>query len=127
MALYLDRNPQVLWWYRNLVGPENFSVQGYRRHPIYPDFVVQESKNAKPVARVLVLESKGKHLKGNEDTEYKRAVAGYFDQTGRKVLWQKLAEEFENHKFRFQILDEGEYADRDWREDLKAMLERVGP
>ncbi len=123
VALFLDKHPQVLWWYRNLVGPENFSIQGYRRNPIYPDFVVQEGKDAKPVARVLVLESKGKHLKGSEDTNYKRSVAGFFEQAGRKVPWQKLAEEFESHEFRFQILDEGEYADRDWRDDLKGLLE----
>jgi type III restriction enzyme len=124
VALFLDAHPQVLWWYRNLVGPENFSVQGYRRNPIYPDFVVQEGKAAKAVARVLVLESKGKHLKGSEDTKYKRSVADYFNKTGRRVPWQKLAEEFEDNTFRFQILDEGEYADRDWRDELRRLLEQ---
>jgi len=113
----------VLWWYRNLVGPENFAVQGYRRHPIYPDFVVQEGKDALPIAKVLVLEGKGKHLKGNEDTSYKRSVADYFEKTGRKVPWQQLGEESESHQFRFQVLDEGDYADRDWREALKQLLE----
>ena len=39
VALYLDRHPEVLWWYRNLVGAECFSIQGYRRNKIYPDFV----------------------------------------------------------------------------------------
>src|SRR5439155_16515632 len=31
VALYLDNRPEVLWWYRNLVGPANFAIQGYRR------------------------------------------------------------------------------------------------
>ena len=75
------------------------------------------------MAQVLVLESKGKHLKGNEDTNYKRSVADYFERAGRKVTWQQLGEEFEDHTFRFQILDEGEYADRDWRDDLRKLLE----
>jgi type III restriction enzyme len=100
-------------------------VQGYRRNPIYPDFVVQKSKNAKPIARVLVLDSKGKHLKGNEDTNYKRSVANFFEKAGRKVLWQKLGEEFDNHQFRFQILDEGDYTDRDWRHELKQLLDEA--
>jgi type III restriction enzyme len=126
VALFLDAQPQVLWWYRNLVGPENFSIQGYRRNLIYPDFLVQEGRATKPIARVLVLESKGKHLKGSEDTNYKRSVADYFAKAGRKVLWQKLGEEFENHQFRFQILDEGDYADRDWRDELKRLLEESG-
>src|SRR3990170_4384287 len=74
VALYLDKHPEVLWWYRNLVGAQCFSIQGYQRNKIYPDFVVQQGHNKKPVATVVVVESKGKHLKGNEDTNYKRKV-----------------------------------------------------
>ena len=66
---------------------------------------------------------KGKHLKGNEDTNYKRKVANYFEKVGHKVPWQKLAEDFQDETFRFQVLDEGEYTDRDWRDDLKKLLE----
>jgi type III restriction enzyme len=123
VALYLDTKPQVLWWYRNLVGPEHFSIQGYKQNRIYPDFVVQQGHNKKPIASVLVVESKGKHLKGNEDTNYKRSIADYFGKVGHKVSWQKLAEDFLDHRFRVQVLDEGEYADRDWRDELKKQLE----
>ena len=123
VALYLDRHPEVLWWYRNLIGPQYFSIQGYRRGKIYPDFVVQQGHNKKPVASVVVVESKGKHLKGNEDTNYKRKVASYFQKVGYKVSWQKLAKDFEDETFRVQVLDEGEYTDRDWRDDLRNLLE----
>lgn len=123
VALYLDNHPQVLWWYRNLVGPQNFSVQGYKRNRVYPDFVVQQGRDKKPVASVVVVESKGKHLKGNEDTNYKRSVASYFGKIGRRVSWQKLGKDFQDETFRFQVLDEGEYEDRDWRDDLKKFLE----
>ena len=75
---------------------------------------------------VVVVESKGKHLKGNEDTNYKRKVANYFEKVGQKVPWQKLAEGFQDETFRFQVLDEGEYTDRDWRDDLKKLLESGG-
>ena len=37
--------------------------------------------------------------------------------------WQKLVEDFRDETFRFQVLDEGEYADRDWQDDLKKLLE----
>lgn len=47
----------------------------------------------------------------------------YSIRVGRKVPWQKLAVDFQDDTFRFQVLDEGEYADRDWREDLKKLLE----
>ncbi|KRT71867.1 MAG: type III restriction protein res subunit [Candidatus Rokubacteria bacterium CSP1-6] len=85
----------------------------------------QQGTNKRPIASVVVVESKGKHLKGNEDTNYKRAVAEYFGKIGRKVSWQKLGEEFHDQTFRFQILDEGEYEDRDWRDDLKKLLEEA--
>jgi type III restriction enzyme len=123
VALVLDRHPQVLWWYRNLVGAENFAIQGFRRDRIRPDFLVQEGQQKKPVARVLVLETKGKHLKANEDTNYKRRLASYFQKAGTKVSWQQLGEGFESQQFRFQILDEGDYEDKDWRDELKRLLE----
>ena len=84
--------------------------------------MVQQGHNKKPVASVVVVESKGKHLKRNEDTTYKRTVGSYFQKVGQKVPWQKLAEDFRDETFRFQVLDEGEYADRDWRDDLKKLL-----
>jgi len=40
-----------------------------------------------------------------------------------EVSWQKLAEDFEDEIFCFQVLDEREYTDRGWRDDLKKLLE----
>jgi hypothetical protein len=42
---------------------------------------------------------------------------------GQKVPWQEFARDFQDETFRFQVLDEGEYKDRDWRDDLKMLLE----
>jgi len=123
VALYLDNRPEVLWWYRNIVGRDEFSIQGYKRYRIRPDFVVQQGEGEAPKPTVLVVESKGKQLKGNLDTEYKRHVADYFTKIGQEVTWQELGEGFEKHCFRFQILDQGDYADRDWRDDLNRMLQ----
>jgi type III restriction enzyme len=124
VALALDRNAKVLWWYRNLVGQSQFAIQGYRRNPIYPDFVVQKgNQSKKPIPEVLVVESKGRHLKGSEDTNYKRELARLFEETGTRVTWQELGEGFRDRKFRFQILDEGEYQDQDWHDDLKRILD----
>ena len=46
----------------------------------------------------------------------------YYHPTGPHI-WQKLAGDFEEETFRFQVLDEGENPDRDWRDDLKRPLE----
>lgn len=122
VALFLDHHPQVLWWYRNLVGSQHFAIQGYRRNRVYPDFVVQQGKEAKPTATVIVVESKGKHLEGNPDTNYKRSVANYFEKVGRKVPWQKLAKDFKDEQFRFQVLDEGDANAKDWKDTLRQVL-----
>jgi hypothetical protein len=42
-------------------------------------------------------------------------VADYFEKTARKVKWQELGAEFEDHRFRFQILEN----------DLKRLLEEA--
>jgi type III restriction enzyme len=125
IALCLDSNADVLWWYRNLVGPEHFAVQGYKRHRIRPDFVVQSGTKERPEHRVIVIESKGAHLQGNLDTEYKRKVAGYFEKVGKKVTWQQLGEDFKDHVFRFQILDEAQELGRDWKDELRELLASV--
>jgi hypothetical protein len=62
---------------------------------------------------------------GNEDTNYKRSVGEYFGKVGRRVSWQKLGKDFHDQTFRFHVLDEGEYEDRDWRDDLKTLLEEA--
>ncbi len=122
VALVLDRDEQVLWWYRNRVGPENFMIQGPHRNKIYPDFVVQGECEGRTFHRVWVVESKGQHLEGNPDTAYKRDVASYFDKAGKQVTWQQLGEDFKDHVFRFQVLDEAMNFGRDWKDELHDML-----
>jgi hypothetical protein len=84
--------------------------------------VVQQTYEGKPCHRVLVIESKGKHLDRNPDTTYKRNVAGYFDRVGKKVTWQQLGKGFKDHMFRFQVLDEAQPFGRDWRDELRDIL-----
>ncbi len=122
VALVLDRHEKVLWWYRNIVGKEHFAIQGYRKNQIHPDFVVQSGTIQRPLHQVLVIESKGKHLEKSPDTMYKRDVAGYFEKVGKRVSWQQLGEDFQDHMFRFQILDEAQEYGRDWKDELRAIL-----
>jgi type III restriction enzyme len=123
IALCLDKDADVLWWYRNRVGQDNFVIQGYKRERIYPDFVVQRRINGVPLHYVMVLESKGAHLESNPDTTYKRKVAGYFNQAGQCVTWQKLGEDFKEHQFCFQVLDEAQPDGREWKDVLNRLIE----
>jgi len=120
VALVIDRHPEVLWWYRNKVGAENFYVQGFKKGRIYPDFVTQNGRDEKPIARVVVIESKGQHLEGNRDTTYKKKIADRFEEVGRKVSWQELGEGFDKQQFRFQVIDEGVF--ENWRDKLGEIL-----
>ena len=72
IAVYLDGENVLKWWHRN-VARSHYSVQGWRREKIYPDFIFA-SQSGESGDRLVVLEMKGKHLAGNDDTEYKAAV-----------------------------------------------------
>lgn len=72
IAVYLDGENALKWWHRN-VARSHYSVQGWRREKVYPDFIFAVQHGQKD-SRLVVLEMKGKHLAGNDDTEYKKAV-----------------------------------------------------
>ena len=70
-ACYLDGKNAVSWWHRN-VAKSQYGLQGWKRNKIYPDFVFLKTQNdGKPV--LVVMETKGAHLK-NEDTDYKKRL-----------------------------------------------------
>jgi len=72
IAVYLDGEAALGWWHRN-VARNHYSVQGWRREKVYPDFIFAMQRG-EVANRLVVLEMKGQHLSGNPDTEYKKAV-----------------------------------------------------
>ena len=105
VALCLDRDKQVLWWYRNRVGRDQFAIEGYRQARTFPDFVVQHAAaDGGPDRRITVVETKGRHLLGNPDTDYKRNVARVYSEVGREVTWQQLSDDLGEHTVTFHIL-----------------------
>ena len=72
VACYLDSQAALQWWHRN-VAKAQYGLQGWKRNKVYPDFVFAkvsgEGQNT-----VVVLETKGLHLKGSDDTQYKQAL-----------------------------------------------------
>jgi type III restriction enzyme len=72
VAVYLDGDSALTWWHRN-VARSQYALQGWRREKIYPDFIFAVEKDG-GAQRIAVLETKGDHLAGNVETEYKRAV-----------------------------------------------------
>lgn len=84
VACYVDLQPAVRWWHRN-VARAQYGLQGWKRHKVYPDFVFARLAGADGV-RVVVLETKGEHLAGSADTAYKtellrRLTAAFEDRS----------------------------------------------
>lgn len=72
IAVYLDAEKALTWWHRN-VARSHYAISGWRRNKVYPDFIFAVKHDDARHAMV-VLEMKGQHLAGNDDTEYKKAV-----------------------------------------------------
>ena len=73
-ASYLDKGQAIEWWHRVAARQrEGYFLQGWRKDRIWPDFLAV-SKSAGGERRLLVYETKGKHLVGNDDSVYKEKV-----------------------------------------------------
>ena len=89
-ARYLDEFTALNWWYRVAARQRReYHLRGWRQERIYPDFVAMAGETeGKP--HLLVFETKGEHLKGNPDTEYKQrvmdALEGAFNGVGLSIV-----------------------------------------
>lgn len=106
IALCLEKQEKLLWWYRNLVSKDYYSIQGWHKHKIYADFVAtkKSESDSNDYGVIYVLEAKGNHL-DNPDTLYKREV---FDLCN-KLSWEEFSKEFPDKKVHFQVIFENEW------------------
>jgi type III restriction enzyme len=118
VAIYLDEQEKLLWWYRNM-SRQDYHIQGWKKNKIYPDFVAANKSKTKKedYDTVFVLETKGIHLK-NEDTKYKQDVFTLCNELGAKKAWKELFDEFPDHDFEFQVVFEDE-----WQNKINAMMQ----
>lgn len=70
VAHYIDEGKAIKWWHR-VVARQEYGLQGWRKHLVYPDFVALISKEKD---QSIILETKGNHLAGNDDTNYKKQL-----------------------------------------------------
>ena len=69
-AFNLEKNKAILWWHKITERqPMEYFVQGWKQGRVYPDFIAFNNNN-----EYLVIETKGSHLKGNVDTNYKEKL-----------------------------------------------------
>jgi type III restriction enzyme len=73
-AWYLDGKDCVHWWHRIAVSQASYGLQGWQKNRVYPDLLACIHAAGEGKFRFTVLETKGGHLKGNDDTAYKQKL-----------------------------------------------------
>lgn len=79
VAWYLEDQTQLYFWWRN-IPRTGYSLQGWQKNRIFPDFVFSTDNDDNDNFKVFVVETKGIHLKNNDDTKYKEAIFSMADQ-----------------------------------------------
>ena len=72
-ACYLDEEKALVWWHRNVAKTGQYSLQGWRKQKIYPDFIFAVKRQG-TANKLVCIETKGDQLEGNLDTTYKRKL-----------------------------------------------------
>lgn len=119
VAWYLETQRHLFFWYRNR-SRHDYAIQGWREHKIYPDFIFTAGDKAQvgDYDRVYIVETKGKHLMGNDDTEYKQKVFSICNREAQSRSWTELGLQMKDKVLRFEVLPEDE-----WQTKLNEILE----
>lgn len=111
-ALYLDSNDSIYWWHK-IAARQQYFIQGWRRHRVYPDFIACRKDDNK----YLILETKGIHLQGNEDTSYKKGLLKILEATYETALERGEMKTVGENPATFRILLESS-----WKSEMNEML-----
>jgi type III restriction enzyme len=114
VAWFLEDQSKLLFWYRNR-SRTDYSIQGWRKNKIYPDFIASVDQNDKPVDfdRIFVIETKGEHLVGSDDSEYKKRVFSLCNKLARPESWSVLGLELPEKRVSFHMIEQTQ-----WRQML---------
>ncbi len=120
VATYLDDQEQMLlFWYRNR-SKRDYAVQGWKRSRIFADFIftAKADDSAEEFDRVFVIETKGLHLKKNQDTDYKRSIFAICNSCATQKTWSAFVPAMRSSLMRFDVVDQEE-----WQKRLNGMLQ----
>lgn len=71
VACYLDGQQAITWWHRN-IAKRHYSLQGWRKQRVYPDFIFAMTSDGDK-QRLMIVETKGNQLE-NPDSAYKQKL-----------------------------------------------------
>jgi len=105
----IDKKESVLWWVRNIAKNKRwYSVRGWEKGRIYPDFIVAKKGLDNSLELVYVIESKGEQLIGSQNTQYKKNVFDKINQEKVKELdFTNLIKFRLNKEFKFELVEQG--------------------
>ncbi len=107
VANILDEQEKLVWWFRNKVSRGWYSIQGWRQNKVHPDFVAAKKKENGTLELVYVLESKGEHLLGSPDTEYKSKLLSEMTRTKAQPYQMELEFGKVNEQVAFYVVEQG--------------------
>lgn len=109
IASAIDKKERVLWWIRNISENKKwYSVRGWKKGKIRPDFIVAKKSADNSLELVYILESKGEHLIDNPDTQYKKNVFDRINQEKIKDIDFTHFIKFKlNKDFQFELVEQG--------------------
>lgn len=119
VAYAINNKDVVEWWHRLAVKGTEYSIQGWKREKIYPDFLVKLEADKEGVERLYFVESKGEYLEGNKDTSYKQELFNTINATLMGDIKPKGEVELINgkEKMSFHMVFENE-----WQNELNKLL-----
>jgi len=119
VAWYLEGQKRLFFWYRNR-SRRDYAIQGWQKHKIYPDFIftATASEEKDDYEQVYVVETKGLHLMGSSDTEYKQKMFSLCTREAKSRSRTELGIEMKDKVLRFEVLPEDE-----WQIKLNKMLQ----
>ena len=112
-ALHLEDKSNAIHWWHRIAARQAYSLQGWRRHRVCPDFVVCKKGDGK----LLILETKGMHLKGNEDTTYKQELLDTLEKAYKIAIDRGTMEVNEPPPATFRMMFEDT-----WREKIGELV-----
>jgi type III restriction enzyme len=119
VALAINNKDVVQWWHRLAVKGTEYSIQGWKRERVYPDFLVKLKAGYDGTEKLYFVESKGEHLEGNKDTDYKQKLFNTINATLKGDIKPKGDLELVNckEKISFHMVFENE-----WQNSLNKLL-----
>ncbi|HEX5315473.1 MAG TPA: hypothetical protein VFX22_02385, partial [Candidatus Kapabacteria bacterium] len=119
-ARFVDEHKKVFNWFRNLERkPDSYSIQGWQKHKLYPDFILTSPHPDDPTLfqRAYVVETKGEMLVGDRRSNYVEAVLRLCNEKSKEMSWSDINLAFEQRHVKYEFIPF-----ENWKNSLAAML-----